>query len=314
MLDHHRARRGAIRPGELTRARSGAPAARNLEYAVFHLVATERGPGGAERACEIAVLRMRGDGTVTREFTTFLDPRVPLLGQRLHAVTEADTIGAPRAADTVAELTRILSGAVVTSHGLDTTRRFLDAEFLPAGLPAGLPGLCTLRTLRAQLDLTNYSLARASHTLTGWWPTAQHTALGQARACAQLLAELLNNAPGEFRYTGPEPGASNPRTLGSGEPTVRVKSRNLPQNPRVPTHREAPTRPLATWPHHWRKRELDPTLCSGGFTTAERDTAVADARRRSRRAEAAAATLATTGTLAAVGTATVVGRFLRRLR
>ncbi|TQN30642.1 DNA polymerase-3 subunit epsilon [Haloactinospora alba] len=314
MLDHHRARRGAIRPGELTRARSGAPAARNLEYAVFHLVATEQGPGGAERVCEIAVLRMRGDGTVTREFTTFLDPRVPLRGQRFHAVTEADTLGAPRAADTVAELTRILSGAVVTSHGLDTTHRFLDAEFLPAGLPAGMPGLCTLRTLRAQLDLANHSLARASHTLTGHWPTAQHTALGQARACAQLLAELLDNAPGEFRYTGPAPVSLEPRATGRGAPAVRTKTRNLPQNPRVPAHRETPARPLAAWPHHWRRRELDPELCSGGFTTAERDAAVAEAERRGRRTEATAAALATTGALAAVGTATAVGRLLRRLR
>ncbi|WP_046472019.1 3'-5' exonuclease, partial [Allosalinactinospora lopnorensis] len=190
--------------GALTRRRYGRRA-RELDYAVIGVRTT--GPAADARVCEIAVVRMRGDGAVTREFSTLVDPRVSVTWSGAHGIGRSDVIGAPSVAELVPDVAELFSEAVVAGHGLATTARFLDSEFLPAGLPKSLPGLCTLLTLRSQVELEEYSLARASYVLNGRWPTARHSALGDARACARLLAELLWNAAGELRYTGPEPGA-----------------------------------------------------------------------------------------------------------
>ncbi|AAZ56380.1 hypothetical protein JCM3263A_03050 [Thermobifida fusca] len=279
MPHEKRAGHEAVRIGALSRRR-GRYRARDLEYAVVDVETTGLRPEGGARVCEIAVVRMRGDGTVLREFTTLVDPRIKVTGQEFHGIAQGDVVGAPRAAELVAELCALFSGAVVVGHNLDFENAFLTSEFVPAGLPDGLPGLCTLRTLRSQVHLERYSLARASHALGGDWPTGQHTALGDARACAQLLAELLHNAPGPLFYVGPEPvvleerpqqAQLKPRRSAAG--SVRLAG---------PRPRAVPVRELRAWPRVWRELELDPGLCTGRFDEAERAYAVARARTRAR--------------------------------
>ncbi|WP_184080408.1 3'-5' exonuclease [Nocardiopsis mwathae] len=306
----------AFRRGALTRSRSAGRSARGLDYAVVDVETTGLDPDRGARVCEIAVVRMRGDGTVTRELNTLVNPGRPVTGQEFHSIGPGDVIGAPQAADLVGVLAELFSGAVVVGHHLDFEGAFLAAEFVPAGLPADLPGLCTLRTLRSQVDLNRYALPRASHALSGHWPSGQHTALGDARACAQLLAELLHNAPGELRYVGPEPerladGATEPAATGPGE-TVRLKPRTpVVSGLRLSAVREGPARPPATWPRRWRPLEFDPGLCGGRFGEAEREQAAHDARRRAATRNLLAASAALTGTLASTAAARLL---LRRLR
>ncbi|RCV52296.1 3'-5' exonuclease [Marinitenerispora sediminis] len=299
--------------GALTRSRAGRPA-RDLEYAVIDVETTGLDPVGGARVCEVAVLRMRGDGTVLREFTTLLDPRGPVTGQEFHGIGSGDVVGAPSAADIADELARLCAGAVVVGHKLDFEEGFLAAEF-GAWLPDGMPGLCTLRALRSQLDLERYSLPWASHTLNGHWPTGQHTALGDARACAQLLAELLHNAPGELRYTGPAPLAPPPAPLPEAASRPRLKPRRRVDGltARLPNGgiRSTPAHPLRPWPACWRPDELDAARCGGRFDPEQRAAAAAAAARRRRRREAAGAAVALTG---AAATAAAVAAVRRRLR
>ncbi|ASU82800.1 DNA polymerase III subunit epsilon [Nocardiopsis gilva YIM 90087] len=304
--DEGRAGSRAFRRGALTRSRSAGRCAKELDYAVVDVETTGLDPDQGARVCEIAVVRMRGDGTVTRELNTLVNPGVPVTGQEFHSIGASDVIGAPQAADLVGILAELFSGAVVVGHKLDFEGAFLAAEFVPAGLPADLPGLCTLRTLRSQVDLDRYALPRASHTLTGHWPSGQHTALGDARACAQLLAELLYNAPGELRYVGPDPK----RLTGaeSGE-TVRLKPRTpVARGLRLSAVREGAARPLAPWPSRWRPLEFDPALCGGRFGAVERGLATQDARRRAVTRDALAASAA----LAGVAASTAAARMLLR--
>ncbi|MDA0562885.1 3'-5' exonuclease [Streptomonospora sp. S1-112] len=296
--------------GGLTRHRRGPAAARDLEYAVVDVETTGLDPREGARVCEIAVVRMRGDGAVLSEFSTLVDPGVPLGGQEFHGIGASDVVGAPKAAELVDVLAELFSGAVVTGHNLDFEGRFLAAELHPAGLPGELPGLCTLRALRAQVDLPRYSLPRASHALGGHWPTAQHTALGDARACAQLLAELLANAPGPLHYTGPEPrplefprrqrAVGKTRTPWSGPEGVRAARAN-------------PERPPASWPPRWRELELDFRSCGGRFDADQRAAAERAAGQRALARDALAGAAVLTGVLAAAGAVRQAERGLRRI-
>ncbi|MEV2278049.1 3'-5' exonuclease [Nocardiopsis sp. NPDC049922] len=291
---------GTLRLGSLTRRRVG-PRAADLEYAVLDTETTGLDPGTGARVVEVAVVRLRGDGTVVEEFNTLVDPRTEVGGREFHGIGESDTVGAPTSAQLVPKLTELVSGAVVVSHNLDFEQRFLASELVPAGLPRGQSGLCTLRALRSQLDLRRYSLARASHALSGDWPTGQHTALGDARACAKLLAELLANAPGELRYDGPEP-----RTLPvSGARVAATSVRWKPRTGGGP----GGLGPLRPWPSCWRRVELDPDLCGGAFDDRSRAGAELAAHRDTRLRARMAAVAAVTGTVAA----TAVGGLLVRM-
>ncbi|GAA1448051.1 3'-5' exonuclease [Nocardiopsis tropica] len=297
---------GTLRMGALTRRRVGMRAA-DLEYAVLDMETTGLEPREGARIVEIAVVRVRGDGKVVEEFSTLVDPRAEVGGREFHGIGEGDTVGAPVIAQVVPRLAELLSGAVVVSHNLDFELRFLGSELVPAGLPTGQSGLCTLRALRSQIDLDRYSLPKASFRLAGDWPTGQHTALGDARACAKLLAEMIANAPGELRYNGPAP-----RTLavpaaapvrgpwGVVEP-VRWKPRTA----------SAPggLAPLSPWRADWRPRELDALLCGGAFGATDRAIAELAAQRDTRFRERLATAAAVTGGIAA----TAAGGLLVRM-
>ncbi|WP_051046020.1 3'-5' exonuclease [Nocardiopsis alkaliphila] len=289
---------GTLRTGALTRRRVGTRAA-DLEYAVLDVETTGLDPKEGARLVEVAVVRVRGDGRVIEEFSTLVDPRAPMGGQEFHGIGEGDVIGAPRVARLVPRIARLFSGAVVVGHNLDFEERFLAAELVPSGLPAGQAGLCTLRALRSQLDLTHYSLPRASHLLSGDWPTGQHTALGDARACARLLVEMIANAPGELHYVGPSPRFLQGKV--PEEEPVRFKSRTTPS--------AEEWSPLRDWSARWRSHELDPLLCGGAFRGSERARAEATARRDARARERLARAAVATGGIAA----TLAGGLLLRM-
>ncbi len=294
--------RGAIAHGALTRVRGGAALpARGLEYAVLDVETTGLDPAQGARVCEVAVVRMRGDGTVLREFSTLVDPGAPIAGREFHGIADGDVAGAPRAGALARELAGLFSDAVVVGHNLDFEAAFLTGELVPEGLPEGVPGLCTLRALRSQLDLDRYSLPRASLALNGHWPSGQHTALGDARACARILAEMLATAPGELYYTGPAPRELEVESRTNGGP-VRLKSRTPAKGPL----------PMATvWPRRWRPQELPTELCGGAFTGSDREAALKAARERGLRREAIAGAAALAGAAAAAGAARTLMRALR---
>ena len=290
---------GTLRMGALTRRRVGMRAA-DLEYAVLDMETTGLEPGSGARIVEIAVVRVRGDGKLVKEFSTLVDPRAEVRGQEFHGIGDGDTIGAPTIDRVAPRLAELLSGAVVVSHNLDFELRFLGSELVPAGLPTGQSG-------RHQIDLDKYSLPKASFRLSGDWPTGQHTALGDARACAKLLVEMIANAPGELRYNGPAP-----RILTVPEPApeagpwgVVEPVRWKPRTASVPGGLAA----SSPWRANWRPRELDALLCGGAFGTTDRAIAELAAHRDTRFRERLATAAAVTGGLAA----TAAGGLLVRL-
>lgn len=190
--------------GKLTRQRGRDP--RALTYAVLDLETTGLDPARGARVCEVAVVRLRGDGTVLDEYATLVDPRQPIPADLPHEITSTDVRGAPTFEQVAGDLLAYLADAIVVSHHLDFEERFLIAEFGRLGVSVqGVPGLCTLVTARTQLDRWGYRLDEIASLITGEWPVARHSALGDARALATVLTKLLTAAPQPLHWVGPSP-------------------------------------------------------------------------------------------------------------
>ena len=111
---------------------------------------------------------MRGDGTVLDEYSTLVAPGVPLRNAEFHQITEAQITRAPTFADIAGDLIAYLSDAVMVAHNLSFEEGFLRAEFGALNIRAwGLPGLCTLHTLRSQLDRHGYKQSALYQLMTG---------------------------------------------------------------------------------------------------------------------------------------------------
>lgn len=258
-----------LRYGVLDRGQGGIDP-RGLEFAVIDTETTGLSPYAGDRVCEVALLRIRGDGTVLDSYATLVDPGCPITNTSLHGIGDADVAGAPGFARVADDLLARISGAVLVAHNLDFDARMLDAEFIRADrrLP-DLTGLCTLVTSRAQLDLPAYRLTEVVRVLTGAPPDGVHRALDDARSCAVVLTELINRPPRPLRYRGPsgppqsglpQPGTSAMSSVGS--PVVDLARSCLPTTVAEPAEESRP------WHTAWRHVELDPDSCRGLFHTS----------------------------------------------
>ncbi|MEY9213498.1 hypothetical protein NI17_000495 [Thermobifida halotolerans] len=190
--------------GRLTRDGGADP--RALTFAVLGLETTGLEAVWGARLCEVAVVRMRGDGTVLDEYATLVDPGTTIGNADLHGITDTWVAGAPGFDRIADDLFGHLDDAVVVGHDLFRTERFLTAEFDRLGIaPPRLPGLCTLVTARTHLEHSDYRYDSLCRMLTGRWPTAEHHALEDARSLAAMLAALLNTAPQPLGWDGLAP-------------------------------------------------------------------------------------------------------------
>lgn len=95
---------------------------------------------------------------------------------------------------------------MVVSHNLDYEDRFLDSELKRLGVRAtGVPGLCTLRLMRSQLDTYPYKARHLYRLMTGEWPAWNSNALSGARQRAHMLRMLIDQSPVPLSWTGPGP-------------------------------------------------------------------------------------------------------------
>jgi len=79
--------------GRLTRDGGADP--RELTFAVLALQTTGLDVDWGARLCEVAVVRMRGDGTVLDEYATLVNPGIPVGNTELHGITDAWMVGVP---------------------------------------------------------------------------------------------------------------------------------------------------------------------------------------------------------------------------
>ncbi|WP_068927487.1 exonuclease domain-containing protein [Planobispora rosea] len=190
--------------GRLTRGQGIDP--QSLTFAVVDLETTGLYPAKGSRVCEIGIVRMRGDGVVLDEYSTLVNPGIRITNDEYHGITSANVKGAPTFEHVAGDVLACLSGAIVVGHNLEFEDKFLTAEFGRLGInPPDVSGLCTLVMARSHLDRYGYRLDEIASLITGEWPRASHSALGDARTLAWTLSKFIAEAPQPLTWAGPAP-------------------------------------------------------------------------------------------------------------
>lgn len=204
-----------------------ADSLRALEYAVVDVETTGGRADSGHRITEIAVVRVRGDGTVVDEYSTLVNPGrpIPPFISSLTHITDAMVRGAPRFSQVAPEVARRLEGRVFVAHNVAFDWGFVGHE-LDRTLGVELVGrrLCTVRLARRVVPEARSRSLGALSEMFGIDNGARHRALGDARATVELFGRLLDRLDdhGIHHWAGLEEFLSRGRTRTGrrGSPTT----------------------------------------------------------------------------------------------
>ena len=172
-------------------ARFGRHRLAGAGYAVVDLETTGFDAWGADRIVEIAIVRIDAGGRELGVYETLVNPGRSTGAVGVHQISTAMAARAPTFGQIASSVLAWLEGVVVVAHNAPFEDAFLSAEFARAGiaLPT-LPALDTLPLAQTRVPTPNHRLA----TVCAWAGVTidgPHTALGDARATAQVLPRLL---------------------------------------------------------------------------------------------------------------------------
>jgi len=161
-------------------------------YAVIDVETTGLSPSW-HRVVEVAVVHVDARGRRTTEWTTRVNPEGPVGATHIHGITEADVADAPRFAEVIPQLNAYLRGRAVSAHNANFDLAFLRAEYTRAGwhMP-WLPSLCTLQASHHYLPELRGRKLQDCCAAAGIPLREAHSALGDSRATASLLAHYLS--------------------------------------------------------------------------------------------------------------------------
>ncbi|MGJ3261927.1 MAG: exonuclease domain-containing protein [Salinarimonas sp.] len=168
---------------------------RALTFVVFDTETTGLDPS-RDALCSIAGVRVVNKRLITGEiFDVLVDPGrpIPAASSRVHGITDAMVAGAEPASAVLARFRAFLDDAVLVAHNAAFDLAFLERGQAAAGVSFTVPVLDTV-LLGAHLFGTQESLtldALAERFGVVIPPEVRHTALGDARATAQVLLGLV---------------------------------------------------------------------------------------------------------------------------
>jgi DNA polymerase-3 subunit epsilon len=147
------------------------------------------------RMIEIAIVEIDANGRILDEFDSLINipGDGPLGAEFIHHVTREMLVDAPEFIEIVDHVAGMLQGRIVVGHVIAFDLGYLIEEYHRAGqeLPTLIGAtLCTRDLARAALPPGPKSL-QACCDAFGIVNEAAHTALGDARATADLLVKLL---------------------------------------------------------------------------------------------------------------------------
>ena len=165
-------------------------------FAVVDVETTGLDPAGT-RMVEIAIVEMDRSGRLVDEFCTLLaiPGEGPLGAEFIHRISRPMLARAPRFEEVAQTIRQRLSGRIIVGHVIGFDIGHLTGEFTRAGfvMPSLIDStLCTRDLALVVLPPGPKTLAACCEA-TGIEHKAAHTALGDARATAELLVILLRS-------------------------------------------------------------------------------------------------------------------------
>lgn len=172
-----------------------------LGYAVVDVETTGLAARSRDRVVEIALVLTDPDGRVEHEWSTLVNPLRDVGPTWIHGITAADVAGAPTFPDIADDVMAALSQRVLVAHNVAFDFGFLTAEFGRAQVPvrADFPRVCTMRWSDAFVRGASRKLVHCCEA-AGIEIRDAHSALGDARATADLLAFYLRRSAGRVPW------------------------------------------------------------------------------------------------------------------
>lgn len=180
-----------------------APTPAGEGFVVIDVETTGLSPADS-RIIELAVVRTDCRGRIVSEWVSRFNPQGSVGATHIHGITERDVRNAPLFGEMLPEIVAQMRGAAAAAHNAPFDMSFMRGEFIRAGweMPT-VPTLCTLQASRTYLPGLGRRRLADCCAAAGVKQTGAHSALGDARATAALLAFYLDPA-----YT-PEPLADH---------------------------------------------------------------------------------------------------------
>lgn len=177
-----------------------------------------------DRVVSIAVVLTDAWGNVQGEWATLVNPQCPVGATHIHGIRDADVATAPTFDQIAPLLLGRLRARAVVAHNAAFDLGFLSNEFARAGWdwPDPLPALCTLgESMHFQPHLDRHRLGDCCGA-AGVSLTSAHSALGDARAAAQLFSFFVRSSP------------SAPFARGYDALLAQATATRWPENPGTP--------------------------------------------------------------------------------
>ncbi|MCD6497714.1 MAG: DNA polymerase III subunit epsilon, partial [Deltaproteobacteria bacterium] len=152
---------------------------------------------GYDRIVEIGVVRLDGNGHITDEYETLVNPERDVGPTHVHGITAAAVAKAPRFVEIAGDVLNRLMGAVVVGHNVRFDLGFIQKELGRVGIGnAQFPNLCTIALSRTVLPGQDNRKLQALCRRMGVKLAHAHAAMDDARATALLLDRFIEKMGG----------------------------------------------------------------------------------------------------------------------
>lgn len=171
-----------------------------LGYAVVDVETTGFSPR-SDRVVEIAIVLLDAAGTPQDEWSTLVNPLRGVGPSWVHGIEPGDVVDAPTFDQVAPHVMAALAGRAFVAHNAAFDLRMVSAEMARAALPLGadFPSLCTMHWARDFVEPPTLKLVDCC-AAAGVEHLDAHSALGDARATAGLLAHYLARCGGRVPW------------------------------------------------------------------------------------------------------------------
>lgn len=155
-----------------------------------------------DRIVEVGVVLVDTDGHVTGDFSSLVNPQMPMRATFVHGIRDEDVRCAPVMADIVPDLMSFFEGRAIVAHNARFDMGFLNMAFANAGYSVKIPAtatVCTMELSKIYLPPGRHSLV-ATAGRAGIEVTNHHRALADAYTAAGLLREYIEREKRGERY------------------------------------------------------------------------------------------------------------------